>query len=74
VSVSWSAAVLAAVSEHGQGDINGFVAYEALVSDLDPDGVEKHEGVAKLERPVLPLSDGLLGTVRNSVRWTGFIS
>jgi hypothetical protein len=33
--------------------VPALVAHEALVADLDPNGIEKHQWVADIERPVL---------------------
>jgi hypothetical protein len=46
--------VLRPVRRDAEREIDGLVANQALVADLDPDGVEENEGIARLQRPVLP--------------------
>ena len=43
-----------AVRLQTQRNIDRLVAHEAFVADLDPDGIEEHQWVVKIERPVLP--------------------
>src|SRR6202030_1473544 len=46
--------LLSAVRQDAKRDVDRLVAHEALVADLDPNGIEKHQWVADIERPVLP--------------------
>ena len=48
---------LGAVRQNAQRDINRLVADEAFVADLDPDGIKEHQGIAEIQRPVLPFDD-----------------
>ena len=51
--------LLGAIGQNGEGDIHRLVANEPLVADLDPDGVEENDGVAGIQRPVLPFAHRL---------------
>src|ERR1700741_4380017 len=46
--------LLSAVRQDAKRDVDRLIAPEALVADLDPNGIEKHQWVADIERPVLP--------------------
>src|SRR4029077_14050324 len=46
--------LLSAVRQDAKRDVDRLVAHEALVADLDPNGIEKHQWVVDIERPVLP--------------------
>jgi hypothetical protein len=46
-----------AVATHAQRDVDGFVADQAFVADLDPQGIEKDQRIGRLERPGLPGGD-----------------
>ena len=46
--------LLGAVRQDAERDVDRLVAHEAFVADLDPDGVEEHQRIAEIERPVLP--------------------
>ena len=46
--------VLLAVRIERQRHVDGLVLDQALVADLDPQGVEKHHRIDRVERPVLP--------------------
>ena len=48
-----------------KGDVDGFVAHHAFVAHLDPDGVEEHQRIERLQRPVLPFGDLLEDSVRD---------
>ena len=63
--------LLGAVRQDAERDINRLVAHEAFVADLDPDGIEEHQRVAQVERPVLPFGDFVehrIGDRRDQVR------
>jgi len=63
--------VLGAFGRDAERDVDGLVANQALVADLDAQGVEKHQGIARLQWPVLPFRDRLqnrVGDRRNQVR------
>ena len=47
--------LLSAVRQHAERDVDCLVAHKAFVADLDPNGIEEHQRVAQVERPVLPL-------------------
>ena len=49
--------LLAAVGLDPQRQVDRLVADRALVADLHPERVEEHQGIDRLERPVLPLGD-----------------
>ncbi len=49
--------VLLAVWIERQRHIDGLVLDQAFVTDFDPQCVEKHHGIDRIERPVLPLTD-----------------
>jgi hypothetical protein len=55
--------LLLAFAVEGERDIDGFVADQAFVADLDPQRVEKDHRIDRVERPVLPfpnlLEDGV---------------
>ena len=51
--------LLGAIGQNGEGEIHRLVANEPLVADLDPDGVEENDGVAGIQRPVLPFAHRL---------------
>src|ERR687897_58975 len=57
--------VLGAVRLDAEGDVDRLVADHALVSDLDPHGVEEDERVTRLQRTVLPFRHGLQNRVRH---------
>src|SRR5215207_8614340 len=40
-------------------DIDRLVADQAFIADLDPQRIEEDQRIHRLERPVLPLADGL---------------
>jgi hypothetical protein len=42
---------LGTVGAHAQRDVDGFVAHQALVADLDPQCVEENQRVGRLARP-----------------------
>ena len=44
----------AAIAQHGQREIHGFDAHRRLVANLHAQGIEKHHGIERLERPALP--------------------
>ncbi len=46
--------LLGAVRADAKGNIDGFIPNGALVADLDPERVEEHQRVQRLERAVLP--------------------
>jgi len=46
--------LLLAFAVKGEGDIDRFVAHQALVADLDPQRVEEDDRIDRVERPVLP--------------------
>jgi hypothetical protein len=48
--------LLRAVGQDAERDVDGLVADEALVPDLDPDGVEEDQRINGVERPVLPFA------------------
>jgi len=49
--------LLAAVGTDTEGEVDRLVADRALVADLHPQGIEEHQGIDYLERPILPLGD-----------------
>src|SRR6187402_2443977 len=57
--------VLGAVRLDAEGDVDCLVADHALVSDLDPHGVEEDERVTRLQWTVLPFRHGLQNRVRH---------
>ena len=63
--------LLGAVGQDAERDVDRLVADDALVADLDPDGVEEDQRIDRLERPVLPFGDLLqdgVGDGRDQVR------
>ena len=63
--------VLRSVRCDAEREIDGLVADQALVADLDPDGVEENQRIARFQRPVLPFGDRLqhrIGDRGNQVR------
>lgn len=46
--------VTCAVATHAQRQVDRLVAHDAFVADLDSQGVEEHDRVHRLERPLLP--------------------
>ena len=51
--------VLAPVRRDADRQIHGLVAHRPLVAHLDPQGVEKHDRVERVQRPCLPTADFL---------------
>jgi hypothetical protein len=47
--------VLLAVRIEGKRHIDSLVLDQAFVANLDPQGVEEHNGIDRVERPVLPV-------------------
>lgn len=45
-----------AVGQNAERDVDGLVANEALIPDLDPDGVEEDQRIERVEWPVLPFA------------------
>ena len=65
------AVLLRAVGQDAQRDIDRLVAHKTFVADLHPDRVEKHQRIAGVQRPTLPLRHRLqhrVGDRRNQVR------
>jgi len=63
--------LLGAVGQDAECDVDGLVANETLVPDLDPDGIEEDQRIKRVERPVLPFADRLqdgIGDGRDQVR------
>ena len=63
--------LLGAVRQDAERDVDRLVAHEAFVADLDPNGIEEHQRVADIERPVLPfrhLVQHRVGDRRDQVR------
>ena len=63
--------LLGALRQDAERDVDRLVADEALVADLDPNGIEEHQRVADIERPVLPfrhLVQHRVGDRRDQVR------
>lgn len=48
--------LLFALAVEGQCDIDGLVAHQPLVADLDPQRVEENHRIHRIERPALPLA------------------
>jgi hypothetical protein len=48
---NWSAG---AVGAHAERDVNGLVAYQAFVADLDPQRVKENQRIDRLPRAGLP--------------------
>jgi len=46
--------VAAAVGQHAQGQVHGLGAHHRLITDLDPQRVEEHDRVHRLQRAALP--------------------
>jgi len=55
--------LLAAVVPNAERDMNRFVAHQAFIADLDPQGVEENQRIDRLERPGLPSRDFLQNRV-----------
>ena len=51
--------VLRSICCDAKREIDSLVADQAFVADLDPDGVEENQRIARLERPVLLFGHGL---------------
>ena len=45
---------LRSICRDAKREIDSLVADQVFVADLDPDGVEENQRIARLERPVLP--------------------
>src|SRR5271168_5133007 len=70
-SIQMPRILLRAVGQDAQRDVDGLVAHETLLPDLDPDRVEKDEGEAGVERSVLPFGHPFqdrVGDGRDQVR------
>src|SRR5437764_10923292 len=48
---------LGAVGAHAERDVDGLVAHQALVADLDPQRVKENQGIDRLQRAGLPGRD-----------------
>ena len=69
--------VLVPGTPHADGQVYGLVAYQALVTDLDPQRIEVHDRVGRLQRPRLPRSnfvDDRIRHHRNEVRRIGLFA
>ncbi|CAM5602904.1 hypothetical protein ATER59S_05514 [Aquamicrobium terrae] len=63
--------LLRAVGQNAERDVDGLVAHEAFVPDLDPNGVEEDQRETGVERPILPfghLFQHRVGDGRDQVR------
>jgi hypothetical protein len=49
--------LLAAVAADAEGHVDRLVPDRPLVPHLDPERVEEHQGIERLERPALPFGD-----------------
>src|SRR6516162_703945 len=58
---------LLAVGIECERHVDGLVLDQALIANLDPQGVEKHHRIDRIERPVLPLPN----LVKDRIGWIG---
>jgi hypothetical protein len=49
--------LFAAISADAKRDMNSFAANHAFIADLDANGVEKHQWIGRIKRPLLPGSN-----------------
>ena len=49
--------ILGTVGQDTQRDVDRLVAHGAFIADLDPQGIEEHQRIGRIERPVLPFRD-----------------
>ncbi len=63
--------ILRPIRLNAERNVHRLVPDKPFVSDFDPQGVEKNERIARLQRPILPFADRLQNRVRHSRNQVG---